>query len=286
MIRQSGVEELFIFNDGPRAGNEEDANARVAIKKLIETTDLRCRVSVNFSEVNLGCGAAVSSAISWAFEQVDMLIVLEDDCVPVLPFFEFCDDMLERYKDDSRVWMVSGNNYNEEYAIKNSYIFSHNAIHIYGWSTWKRCCKEYDLQMGSWPAFYKANGFARLFSTEKEIRFWTNKYAKLYEDRIKVARDTWDFQLLLTLFVNGGLVIVPKKNLVTNIGYSGAHNSSKNHSHDKRVDPDFRVTSHPGFVLADRGYDYYHWKNCWMKKAPVIKRIRKKISQLFKNNPG
>ena len=58
----------------------------------------------------MGCGRRISSGLDWVFEREEQAIIVEDDCVPELSFFQYCQEMLEYYKDDDRILMVSGNN--------------------------------------------------------------------------------------------------------------------------------------------------------------------------------
>ena len=55
---------------------------------LEEHIDWECQVYKNFAEKNMGCGKRMSSGISWAFEQEEKLIILEDDCLADFSFFK------------------------------------------------------------------------------------------------------------------------------------------------------------------------------------------------------
>ena len=79
-IRQAKIKKLYIANDGPREGNMDDQKAREEIKNIIDSIDWDCEVHTLFQEKNLGCGWGPANAITWAFENEDRLIILEDDC--------------------------------------------------------------------------------------------------------------------------------------------------------------------------------------------------------------
>jgi hypothetical protein len=84
--------------------------------------DWETKVLTNFSEGNLGCRERVSSGLTWAFEQVERAIILEDDCVPNLGFFRFCSELLQRYQDDSRIGCVTGDNFQPPgFQLEKSY---------------------------------------------------------------------------------------------------------------------------------------------------------------------
>lgn len=280
-LRKARIARLYVFNDGPRTGNDTDVQARNDIRALLQEIDWPCELQTFFPENNLGCAVGVSSAISWIFRTEESAIILEDDTVPSPAFFTYCNEMLERYKNDTRVWMISGNNYNEEYTMAASYTFSRSAIHIWGWATWKRCWNYYDISLNAWPSFYSSGGFTKLFSDRTDIDFWTKRYQQLYADREIVTRKTWDYQYVLSLFINGGLCVVPGKNLVTNIGYAGTHTNGVHSMHNRPVDDQFKINKHPEFILPDAGYDTHHVKTFWKRKKPVATRINNKLKKLL-----
>lgn len=273
---------LFIAADAPRIGNEEDERNCILVKEIVKQIDWNCETHFRFSETNQGCGQGVFNAISWAFENEDRLIILEDDCVPAQPFFNYCDDLLERYKNDSRIWLISGNQYNEE-AVKtpHSYFFSRYG-HGWGWATWKRCWNAMDMSIAKFPLILKQDLYKTAFRTNKEAAFFKKIFNTAYNFD-KLNPHTWDYQFMFLLTSNGGLSIVPIKNLVTNIGYLGTHSETKNLFHDRPVDENFKILTHPDFILCDVNYDSYHFKHHWNKKKPLVERIIRKINRIVNN---
>ncbi len=180
-LRNAQIKTLYIFNDGPRPGIESDNYYRKEIQKLISDIDWDCRLYTLFSETNLGCGPGPVAAISWAFTNEDRLIILEDDCVPAISFFEYCNELLERYKDDARIWRISGDNYSEEFPVETSYIFSFFG-HSLGWATWKRCWENYDFYMDLLPDFENSDGFYNYFADKKMARYFSNSLWIIYKN--------------------------------------------------------------------------------------------------------
>lgn len=280
-LKENKIKRLYIANDGPRPGNLEDVNAREEIKSIISGIDWECTVHTNFREENLGGGPGPATAISWAFEHEDRLIILEDDCVPANCFFDYCSEMLERYKDDTRIWHISGNNYNEEFELPHSYTFSH-FCHIWGWATWKRCWDKYDLYLSKIDQFEAIGGLDNVLPERKMSRFYTIKY-HLISDNRSVKPYTWDYQLGFTIYSNNGLCIVPKNNLVKNIGYIGEHTSKKLDVHDFNISENFSIESHPAFIVPNREYDIYHFKNFITRKKPLSYRIVNRMKKIAKS---
>ncbi len=283
-IVNSGVKKLYVFNDGPRDNNEEDQQARVEIENMLKEYKGDCDIRTLFSKTNYGCGPGPVKAITWAFEKEDRLIILEDDCVASRSFFGYCDELLERYLYDTRVWLVSGNNYNEEYPLAHSYRFTRYG-HTWGWATWKRCWNEYDFQLKKFPEFLKNSGLENVFFTKKEAQLYKEKYFMLYGDE-KMRSSIWDFQWGFAIQSNNGLSIMPAKNLVKNIGIQGTHAQGQGRFHNRKIYEDFKITSHPSFVLPDRQFELYHFDFYRKIVRPgyfkgLRKRIIKKVAMVF-----
>ncbi|MCS7029805.1 MAG: nucleotide-diphospho-sugar transferase, partial [Bacteroidia bacterium] len=172
VIRKAKPPRLYIAADGPRDWVEGEAEKVKMVREyLMNNIDWDCEVKTLFRDKNLGCGRAVSEAITWFFEHEEMGIILEDDTVPSLSFFWFCEELLKKYKDDKRIGMISGNNFQD--GIKRGdgdYYFSiYN--HIWGWATWRDRWEGYDFELDS----FKDDKFIEeLFVNKKAIKYWKN----------------------------------------------------------------------------------------------------------------
>lgn len=280
-IKKAQPKKLYFAVDAPRVGNTQDEKNVKMVKDIINQVDWDCEVHKKFADKNLGCGPGPAAAITWVFENEDRAIILEDDCVPAQSFFPYCDELLEKYKNDTRVWMISGNQYNEEAVnTAHSYFFSRYG-HSWGWATWKRCWDEMDISMKKYPLIIEQDLYKSAFRTNEEAEFFQKKIERIYNDD-ELITHIWDFQFGFTISSNGGLCVVPKKNLVTNIGYQGTHSEKKNKFHDRTVDENFSITSHPDFILCDINYDAYHFKHHWNRKTPIVIKLLEKIKRIMK----
>lgn len=223
-IRAARPPRLYVAADGPRAARPAESEQCELTRRIASAVDWPCDVSTLFRTTNLGCKNAVSSAISWFFEHEAEGIVLEDDCLPEPSFFRFCDELLEHYRDDSRVGLISGDNFQfGKTHGASSYYFSRYS-HIWGWASWRRVWKHYDRDCASWPAFRDGSGFTRVPGMSKrEARYWESIFDRMYANGI----DTWDYQLTLTLWSQQMLSVLPQQNLISNIGFgAGATHTS------------------------------------------------------------
>src|SRR5262249_54066021 len=111
-IARAQPSRLFVIADGPRDDRPGEAEKCAATREVIERVDWSCEVLKNYSDVNLGVGFRPATGIRWVFEHVDRALIFEDDCVPNQTFFRYCDELLEKYRDDERVMHISGDNWN------------------------------------------------------------------------------------------------------------------------------------------------------------------------------
>lgn len=284
-IKKAKPQKLYIAVDAPRMGNIEDEKNCPLVNEIVKQVDWVCETHYRFAETNQGCGPGPFNAISWAFKNEDRLIILEDDCVPAQPFFKYCEELLDRYKNDTRIWLISGDQYNEE-AVKtpHSYFFSRYG-HSQGWATWRRCWPDFDDNyfIKKWPLMKQQDIFKALFPSKEEISFFEKMYDCAYSD-ISLNKNSWDIQLSFYFRANNALSIVPAKHLVSNIGYVGTHSNKKLWFHDLPVDESYEIRSHPDFILPDVNYDAWHFKHHWNRQSPIslIKKINKMIRRTIK----
>lgn len=215
-IRKVKPPVLLVAADGPRNESEREICERT--RRIVDAgVDWKCEILKNYSDVNLGCKDRVSSGITWAFENVDRAIILEDDCLPHPTFFRFCDELLEKYKDDESIMHISGDNFqskNNKFHCEDGYYFS-NISHIWGWATWRRAWKHYDVNMISWPQVKENGLLLKTFEDEAEADRWEDKFDQYYAKKI----NSWDGQWSYACLVNRGLCVMPKVNLISNIGF-------------------------------------------------------------------
>lgn len=277
-IRQAKPPRLYIAADGPRENRADEIKKVKAVRDYVMAyIDWDCEVKTLFRDTNLGCKHAVSEAITWFFEQEEQGIILEDDCLPSQSFFWYCEDLLEKYKNDDSVYLISGYGRGSEPFIKNAdYGFCKYAL-IWGWASWAKVWEKYDLEMSDWPKLSK-NIIHKVSKRSAAKRYWTDAFSLTHKHEI----DTWDYQLHYLLLKNGGKSVVPRLNLISNIGFGAdaTHTFDVNSENANRrvYDLSFPLKSEPDrdseFSIGDF-YDQYEFA-----KKSLIERVINKISRL------
>lgn len=213
-IRKAAPPRLYIAADGPRADRPHDAGLCEQTRRIATLVDWPCEVKTLFRKRNLGCKVACTSAISWFFQQEEEGIILEDDCVAHPDFFPYCENLLERYRDEPRVMHIAGSNF--EYGKKRggaSYFFS-IFPHIWGWATWARAWRHYDVHMHGMEGYIKSRMPAKV-GHHGAFRMMMRKLMLIHEG----LDNGWDYQLVYAIWRNNGLCVIPNANMIRNIGY-------------------------------------------------------------------
>lgn len=217
-IRKVRPKNLFIAIDGPRPDRPAERERVQQCRDLLATIDWECDLRSLIREENLGCGQGVSSAITWFFEHVEQGIILEDDIIPSESFFEFCSTLLDRYRDDDRVFAISGCNFvpREELSHpEDPYRFS-QVPHIWGWATWRRSWARHHLDIAGWQKdLPPAALWSRAGRSLSGAVYWASTFELLARGKV----DTWDGQLVLASMISGQLTATSNTNLIQNIGF-------------------------------------------------------------------
>jgi len=260
-IRQQKPKYLFVAADGARKNKSGEAEKCQRVKDIIKQVDWDCELKTLFREENLGCKLAVSSAITWFFENVEQGIILEDDCLPDPSFFPYCEELLEKYKDDTRIGHISGDNFLHGIIDKSlSYDFC-SCSHIWGWATWRRVWKNYDVNFPFWEEQKDKRSF--LFKNKLEEIYFSSFIPDVLNNRNGI--NTWDTQWLFTLRVQNQLSIYPAVNMVENIGFGAtdATHTSRKKNAVLAAAMSFPL-EHPHYILLNKKLDnknrFFSWK--------------------------
>lgn len=279
-IRRAKPKKLYISSDGSRESRiNEDEKVKEVRDYLLSNIDWPCDVKTLFREKNLGCKYAVSSAIDWFFKQESMGIILEDDCLPSQSFFFFCQDLLEKYKDDMRVWHISGDNFQDDNIRGEADYYFSRYNHVWGWASWADRWSKYDVEINSFPLFEQDKQIKNTWSNNKLQKYWLGLFSQVYNNRI----DTWDYQWTYTCWLHTGASILPNKNMIKNIGFGedATHTIDKNSqmSNLKAFDLLFPLKYNEHVVLDDEA-DKYTTKKMFAKPN-ICFRLINKISRMI-----
>lgn len=263
VIRKIRPERLFLIADGPRPNVSGDERRCDEVRRIIAQVDWPCDVTRLFAEENLGCMRRITSGLDFVFANVPEAIILEDDCMPDLSFFRYCDELLERFRTVDQIGVVSGNNFQPAtWSSGNSYYFSRYP-HCWGWATWSRAWQKLDRDMSCWPSLRESDWLKSLFQNRCDQWYWRNMFDETLTGRI----NSWAVRWVLTCWTEGLLTVLPDKNLVTNVGFGA--DSVNNLVEDKRAmvpseSIDFPM-QHPDLVIRNTQADDHTQKTFFLR---------------------
>ncbi len=205
---------FYLVADGPK-GSIENTECDYIRKYIENQIDWNCKFIKIYSPINLGLAKRVSSGLDLIFSNEKYAIILEDDTLPDPSFFNFCKKLLKYYENDQRVGHISGcNHYPKAFDSKSTYYIS-SVINIWGWATWKRAWEKFDLNMPSWKNIDKKN-FLSKWCLDSQKRKGLEKMFDLHCSNNDPW--AWSYQWSYSCYANDLLSIMPKINLVSNIG--------------------------------------------------------------------
>ncbi len=265
--------KLFVISDGARAGRLEEAEKTAAVRYLFEKVSWPCEVQRNYAEKNMGCDVRIPTGLNWVFEQVEEAVILEDDCIPSMQFFAYAEQMLARYREDSKVMMIAGSNHVQRYKVPASCFFTAR-VYTWGWATWRRAWERYCDDRTVWDQIQRDGTFAKVYPLR--TRYYVKKELNYYFARGKCP---WDYLWWISCMGVGGLCAVPKVNLITNEGFGedATHTQNRGDYQGDVFPLEFPLT-YPDTVERDFKYDRY---DRGLNPLPKFIRAYRKLKRMF-----
>lgn len=267
--------KLYIASDGPK--NKQDLAVIEESRSIFNTISWNCDVKYNYSDRNMGLRNRIVSGIDWAFTEEEQLIILEDDCLPHPDFFPFCDAMLVKYRDNDRIMSINGCNLNPSISLNNkeTYLFTRYA-NSWGWATWRTAWHKFDSELSGLNN-PELNSILKshLTSPLRSTFYWRYKLNEVVSDRIK----SWAFRWMFTLFTHKALAIVPRNNLIQNIGSDSRSTNTRGKLHFMNI-PISGIDSsnivYPDEIDPDNQYD------SWVENSIYSKSFKYRISWILR----
>ncbi|MAA73501.1 MAG: hemolytic protein HlpA-like protein [Salinisphaeraceae bacterium] len=254
-LERHHFEQIYLIADGPRASQPDDAPLCDAVRTLAGGLKTHAdRVVPLFSEHNMGCSSRVRSGLDQVFSQVDRAIILEDDCLPGEGLFRFMDGLLDRFEHDERVYQISGGNRGLPGRLfSHDYAFSRYPL-CWGWATWRRAWQQYRHDCSDWERLCADQWPGHSRAERRARKYWAGRYRSTGSQRV----DAWDFPWQLTLWRNNGLAVLPRANMVRNIGFGdqGTHTKAPPLDDLRLKLPAFPL-NHPPRTMRDDQLDNY-----------------------------
>lgn len=284
-VKKARPSKLFLYQDGPR--HERDLDGIEACRRIAEGVDWECEVHRLYQEKNYGCDPSEYISQKWAFSMVEKCIVLEDDDVPSQSFFPFCKELLDRYENDSRVWMIAGFNSEETTPRVSADYFFTSVFSIWGWASWRRVIDTWDENY-TWLDDQEAVQAIEDIVRQRRMR---TDFLPMCRDHRAAGKAFYETIFWASMLLNNGLAIMPTRNLINNIGVSAdsTHFSASLDTIPRRLRRMFTMPRHelsfplrhPKYVLENVAYkEQVYRTNAW--GHPLVK-IGRSFEELYRN---
>ena len=280
-IKATKPKTLYFYSNKGRAEKEGEVERNNEIRSYINEIDWDCDLHIFFREECVNVYDSLRGAIDWLFDNEERGIILEEDCVPTKAFFSFVDQMIEKCKEDKRVWCISGDNIIKQNPSGYDYMFSH--LHaMYGWASWRD-----RWRMVNWDHLYiketiDEHIYYRLFKTKEQAKAKEKALSNM-EDMLYRTK-CWDYIFGLCMDQYHALTVQPKEHLVKNIGVTGQHHTkAKVSQYNCEPNPsaeEYVIAKEPPFVFADFEHDYLTYCQL-LRKPSFFKRVKNRLSSLF-----
>lgn len=275
IIKKAQPRKLYFYsNKGRDKGDEIERNNK--IRSWVNEIDWECELHTFFRDECVDIYTSLKGAIDWVFENEESAIILEDDVVPTLAFFDFCDQMIEKFKNDRRVWYVSGDNFRNLNPSGYDYIFSHSHW-MYGWATWRDRWLSVPWDNPKIDEFVKSGNYMQLYKTRQQGK---HRKKRLLELKDFVTRTKcWDYLFGIAADEKNSCGVFPSQHLITNIGLVGTHSKKKIFTNVKSsyIFDHYSINKEPPFVFADIEYDYQNFK----REHTLRNRLKSLIYNFF-----
>ncbi len=217
IIKAQKPKKLMIISDGPRSGNVDDKKKCKECLEIVSQIDWPCEVKTNFSNVNLGMKKRNITGLNWAFSLEEEILILEDDNLPIDDFFKFIEEVVPIYRDNEQILQITGVNWQDDKIRGNASYYFSKYNNLWGWVTWKRNWKKYDVKISEWPNYKNSANWKKKCPNDIERYYWE----KLFDEYFAKEINSWAYAWLFCAFYYNCLTVTPNVNLVKNSGLDG-----------------------------------------------------------------
>lgn len=280
-IKRIKPKKLYFYSNKARSDRFEEVEKNNEIRNYVHEVDWDCELKTFFRDDYVDVYTSLLSAFSWAFSHEEKVITAEEDVVLTPAFWSYCNALLDKYQNDSRIWMISGDNYADGYNPKGTdYHFSTYCL-SHGWGTWRDRWEKINWDKLDVDAIISNKILEGYFHSKKEILF--HKKRLKHDEQFVNSTKCWDYFFFYTGVMNGALSIIPAYHLIKNVGKDGVHSKSRikdvAYQDVSWKKDNYPLNSPPRYFVADVDIDKKIFDNCFFKNTRLYRKILNKIMQ-------
>jgi len=198
---------FYIVVDQSNSPNEDVNRAKIIDE--INRFSFSIPVEIIEPDKHLGITKIIQFGLNQAFKMTEKVIVLEDDTVPSMLFFSYCDKMLNQFEGNSNVGCINGSNLGIK-GGKKHYFKSRVSLPFWGWATWKNRWEKFPNNYDFWVTF-------RVKESNSGVSI--DSLLPIFDRFVKKDK-SWDVKWTMYLLANNLITIFPGENLISNVGFT------------------------------------------------------------------
>lgn len=256
-IKKAQPKKFYFYCNKARADRPEEIKDNEEIRSWVREVDWDCELHTFFRDEYVDVYVSTFGAIDWVFKNEEQAIILEDDCVPTQAFFAYCEHFLDKYRNDKRISVISGDNYVEGLDFEGADHIITSNFFMFGWASWRDRWINADFNIDVKRVIEDDLIFEKYFvDDKKKVIFWKSYYKEIYH----FLEDThcWDYMFSLDCVRNKAYVVAPIKHLVQNVGILGTHAQGKESAVNRSVntkDCCYPFSNIPVYITPHKIYD-------------------------------
>ena len=258
-IKKARPKKLYFYSNKARSDKPDEVQRNEEVRSYINQIDWECNVKTWFRDEYVDVYTSLWGAIDWVFNNEEKAIIIEEDVVASLAFFDFVDQIIDEYKDNDRVWMISGNNAAPQYSPKGMSFFASRTQDIYGWASWRRVWRLLDRKMYKWPEYDKSGLLKKYWGATIIAWYKKRAYNKVFYNHEEF--NPWDYVFSYNKALNNAYTLMPARNLAIDIGLQGIHHSNRTKTPLSTFSQDVNsyVIDKKNIDITPTSYDYKHF---------------------------
>lgn len=275
-IKAAKPKKLYFYSNKARDEKPDEVKRNIEVRSFIKEIDWDCEVKTWFRYKYVDVYTSLWGAIDWLFDNEEKGIVIEEDVVASLAFFDYVDQLINKYRNDKNVWMISGNNSTPKYNPDELSYWGSRYIHIFGWASWADRWHKIDKKMIDWPKFRRSYEFRIYWDSVVAARIQRSYYDRVYNNYS--TYNPWDFIFSYNMVMNKSYCILPQYNLVADVGVTGVHHNQMVKSVYQISDDlphKYEMKKEP-ISVEPTSYDKGHFWN-YIFRGLITRKIRKLI---------
>ena len=211
-LKVNKIKNFTVFIDGA-----DDFFIRKQQQKIIKMLQMIdwADVKIINRPTNIGLRKSIISSLDDQFKIYDKVILLEDDCIPQMGFFDFMLQSLETFKDNKKIRSICG--YQLPINLMNTNkietIMSSRFI-PWGWATWKDRWQDYEPNLT--PIIDKLKVKDIINDLPSDLLHYLDHYSHK-----NIQNDIWSINWVLVHYLTKTYTIFPSTTLIENIGFDG-----------------------------------------------------------------